>query len=119
MEVRDRTVVREGIYFCGAAVRAIRPRAYPLLCPSPRALRAARIRSLRLLKAKFHVGNISYPERVGRRERKDRCALAATPGALRRGVERGLYGPWRTTPPPPPSRLRPPPAGEGVRPAAP
>src|SRR5580698_8631318 len=90
MKVRDRAVIRKGIYFRGAAVRAIRPGAYPLLRPSPRALRAARIRSLRLLKAKFHVGNISYPERIGRRERTDRRSPAATPGVLRHVVERGL-----------------------------
>src|SRR5580692_11903181 len=114
MEVRDRTVIRESIDFCGAAVRAVGPRAYPSLCPSSRALRAARIRSLRLLKAKFHAGNISYPERIRRSERVDRSATAATPGALRRVVERGLVRPWRTTPPRRASRVDPPPAGEGV-----
>src|SRR5580704_9170128 len=90
MKVRDRTVIRKGIYFYGAAVWAIRPCAHPLFCPSARALRAARIRSLRLLKAKFHVGNISYPERIGWRERADRHVPAATPVALQRVVERRL-----------------------------
>src|ERR1700722_15258008 len=114
MKVRDRAVIRKGIYFRGAAVRAIRPGAHPLLCPSPRALRAARIRILGLLKAKFHVGNVSYPDGIGRRECADRCASVATPGALRRVVERGLVRPRRTTPPRRASRVDPPPAGEGV-----